>query len=507
MEVLLRFDQITKCFGNLTVNDRISFAVRKGETVALLGENGAGKTTLMNILFGHYCADEGQIFFDGKPLPTASPQAALRAGIGMVHQHFTLAESMSVLENVLIGTQPLWALRLDLRNTERRLRELIETFDFALNPHTRVDRLTVGEKQRVEILKVLYRGARLLILDEPTAVLTPQQSESLLVFLDKMRAQGLAAIFISHKLHEVLRASQQVIVLRHGRVVMETSTANCDSRSLAAAMVGAEVERPQRQPRKHGEVLLELSEVAAQYQHYHPICKMNLKLHRGEMLGIAGVAGNGQNALSALISGLVAPQQGFLKIQGQVLRTMDALVMRRHGVGVLPEDRHVHGIIGEMTLWENWILDADPRSIYWYGGNWLREGLVQKSTLRAIKDFDIRCDSLNQQACLLSGGNMQKLILARLFAKQPAIIFANQPTRGLDEGAIAFVHQQLFNACAGGAAVIVISEDLDELLALADTLAVICEGYLSPTFGNGTRTRAEIGAFMAGNWEQLQAAA
>ncbi len=494
---VLELQNITKRFGSLTANDGIDLSLARGEVLALLGENGAGKSTLMNILFGHYVADEGSIKVDGKPLPPGSTDAAIAAGIGMVHQHFTLADNLTVLENITLGTESLWSWRQKNRAAKQKLAKMSAEFGLAVDPDAEVGSLSVGERQRVEILKALYRDARVLILDEPTAVLTPQETDDLFATLKSLTEKGLAIIFISHKLHEILSISNRVAVLRHGAIVGEVETAKADRALLAEMMVGEKVLRPKPRKLQHGAPLLRLENISAAGTGIG-LSNLNLTVNAHEIFGIAGVSGNGQSALADLLSGLIQPDAGTMELMGEKLTRITARDMVERGVGRIPEDRHKSGIVGEMKNWENMISEsvASPEISKW-------ATLISKTraighTENLIKEFDVRCEGAEAETKLLSGGNIQKLILARALSPEPSFILANQPVRGLDEGAIAYVQTRLLEARDRGAGILLISEDLDELLALSDRIVVMYHGSLSESFAAGSKTVTEIGLMMAG---------
>jgi len=536
---VLRLTGITKRFGALVANDDISLTLAPGEVLALLGENGAGKSTLVSILFGHYVADAGTIEVFGQPLSPGQPKAALAAGVGMVHQHFTLADNLSVLDNVMLGTEPLW--RPVSRRAEARARLLKAAADFGLevNPDARIGELSVGERQRVEILKALYRGARILILDEPTAVLTPQESESLFATLAQMVAQGLSVIFISHKLDEVLRVSHRVAVLRGGRLVAQMPSTGATPAQLAEAMVGQRVVKPVRarpnvveddvesgrsqenverlpssaaHASKDGAgqgldlggpqaVVCELRDATVRGDGAWPLLdRVNLDVRRGEVLAIAGVAGNGQAALAEVLCGQRGLDAGQVLLQRAPLPRGPRAVVQA-GVARIPEDRHAVGVVGDLALWENAVLERYAEPAFARGG-FVRRAAAREHAQGLVKRFDVRgteaggLDTVTRQ---LSGGNMQKLILGRaLGGATPPLVLANQPTWGLDVRAVAYVHQQLLDACAAGAAVLLISEDLDEILTLADRIAVIHHGRLTPAEPTEHWTLARIGLAMAG---------
>ena len=495
---------VTKRFGSLVANDAVSLDLGAGEVLALLGENGAGKSTLVSILFGHYIADEGHIEAFGKQLPPGNPKAALAAGIGMVHQHFTLADNLSVLDNVMLGTEPLW-LPFSRRGAARkRLVDTARRFGLQVNPDALIEQLSVGERQRVEILKALVRGARILILDEPTAVLTPAESESLFDTLQQLIAQGLSVIFISHKLDEVLRVSHRIAVLRGGKLVATLAAAGASKAELAGLMVGRTVEPAQRRARASGELTCSLRGVGVSGGSTQ-LEGIDLDLHAGEVVAIAGVAGNGQQALAELLFGLHAASSGRLELRGQPMAPRPGDWVRA-GVARIPEDRHAVGVVTDLPIWENAVLERFMTPTFSRAGL-LRRGAAQAHARTLIERFDVRgtqAQGVATPTAALSGGNMQKLILGRALTgdprdhKPPVLIVADQPTWGLDVGAVAYVHQQLLDACAQGAAVLLISEDLDEIFAIADRIAVIHQGRLTAARPVADWTLASIGLAMAG---------
>jgi simple sugar transport system ATP-binding protein len=516
---VLRLAGVTKRFGGLVANDAISLDLAAGEVLALLGENGAGKSTLVSILFGHYVADAGTVEVDGRPLPPGQPAAALAAGIGMVHQHFTLADNLSVLDNLMLGTESLWRPFSRRAEARARLLDAAGRFGLQVDPDARIGDLSVGERQRVEILKALVpvgrrQGARILILDEPTAVLTPAESESLFATLAQLVAQGLAVIFISHKLDEVLRVSDRIAVLRAGKLVAQMPAAGASKPQLAELMVGRSVAPAVKHSRSPGAPVCVVRDGLIRGSGARPLLQgLNLSLRAGEVLAVAGVAGNGQQALAELLCGERGLDAGTLEVLGQSLppRPRDWV---RAGVARVPEDRHAVGVVGDLPVWENAVLEryAAPTFARW---GMVKRGRAMLHARRLIERFDVRgteSGGLATQARSLSGGNMQKLILGRALmstpdpsgsgpdaAAGPKLIVANQPTWGLDIGAVAYVHQQLLDACAAGAALLLISEDLDEIFALADRIAVMHHGQLGVSRPAADWTLPAIGLAMAGS--------
>jgi len=492
----LQLSGITKRFGSLVANDDISLDLGAGEVLALLGENGAGKSTLVSILFGHYVADAGAIQVFGQPLPPGNPKAALAAGIGMVHQHFTLADNLSVLDNVLIGTEPLWRPRSHRREARAKLLQTSRQFGLTVNPDAPIADLSVGERQRVEILKALYRGARILILDEPTAVLTPQEVEALFATLKTLVADGLSIIFISHKLDEVLAVSRRVAVLRQGRLVALRDAGATSKAELAELMVGRRVDAPVRSANvSEGSSIARLSVTGLAAG--DKLKDATFDVGRGEIFGIAGVSGNGQAQLADALCGLLMPSRGEIRLDGRPLAPSPRTFIGA-GVARVPEDRATVGVIGDLAIWEN-AISENYRDAQYSRYGWRQRATAKEQAKRIVDQFDVRCSGLDAAARSMSGGNIQKLILGRALVREPVAIVANQPTWGLDVGAVSYIHSQLLAARSRGAAVVLISEDLDELFAIADRVAVMFQGTLSAARSDWTV--AQIGLAMAGTSE------
>lgn len=498
-EAVLEISGVSKRFGTNLANDNISLSLGKGEIVALLGENGAGKTTLMSILFGHYMPDSGHVRVMGQDLPPGKPRAAIRAGIGMVHQHFSLAPNLTVLENVMTGTESLWSIASNTSAGRAKLMAISERFGLKVNPDARLGDLSVGEQQRVEILKALYNDARILVLDEPTAVLTNIEAEKLFSTLKDMARQGLSLIFISHKLDEVMATADRVVVLRGGKLVAERRAAETSKAELAELMVGRAVKRPVREASTPGETVLEAVGVTVRVDDVDRLKAIDFHLRAGEVLGIIGVSGNGQTLLAQLLSGTAKRASGDLVLFGHGVGDLTVADAVDAGIGRIPEDRNKEGAIGEMTIWENAVLERLP--------GYSRHGLVDRKSAidfagRIISAFDVRGGSPTSRIRLLSGGNMQKLILGRNLIEHPRILVAAQPARGLDEGAVAAVHERILEARRAGCAVLLISEDLEEVMALADRIQAIVGGRLSPPVKAEDVDARRLGLMMAGEWEK-----
>jgi general nucleoside transport system ATP-binding protein len=490
---------ITKRFPGVLANDGVDFEAAAGEVHALLGENGAGKTTLMNVLTGLYRPDEGEIRIHGEPVDFHSPRDALRAGIGMVHQHFRLVETLTVAENMTLGwhTPRFW---LGARAGRRQVHELSKSLRMAVDPDARVWQLSVGEQQRVEIVKAVFRGSRVLILDEPTAVLTPQEVEQLFMTLRVMAREGHAVIVITHKLHEVMAVADRITVLRGGKSVATVAVSEVTPRSLAALMIGREVAEARRVERRHptGDVVLEVEHLTATGDRGgFAVRDVSFGIRAGEIVGVAGVAGNGQRELAETIYGIRPAATGTVRVDGRSLRRGDPRSAIAAGVAHVPEDRLGTGLAPSLSIASNVALKSyrfPPIS----RGPLLRLGRMRESALALIRRYDVKAPGPDTPARNLSGGNLQKLVLGREFEGEPRVLVAGQPTRGLDVGAIETVHAYLREAAANGVGVILFSEDLDEIRALADRILVMYEGALAGELDAKSATVEEIGLLMAG---------
>jgi ABC-type uncharacterized transport system ATPase subunit len=500
----VRLRGITKRFPGVLANDRTDFEAAEGEVHALLGENGAGKTTLSNILTGLYHPDEGEIELYGKAVRFHSPRDAIDAGVSMVHQHFRLVAPFTVAENVALGDHrgEGRSFLVRPRTIERRVGELSNRYGLAVHPRARIWQLSLGEQQRVEILKALYLEARILILDEPTAVLTPQEAETLFVTLRAMAAEGRTVIFISHKLHEVMAVADRVTVLRAGRTVATVPAAEATPRSLAALMVGREIElaaRPEGETRTpSGDLVLELEDVRAEGDRgAEAVRGVSLRVRAGEIVAIAGVAGNGQRELAEAITGIRKASGGTVRVAGRKLGGGDPREAIAAGVAFVPEDRLATGVAPSLSLASNVVLKS-YRGPVASRGPLLRLRRIRELARRLIERYDVRAAGPDVPARQLSGGNLQKVVLGREFAGRPRVLVAASPTRGLDVSAIETVHAYLREAAEAGLGIVLISEDLDEILALADRVAVMYEGEIGGELDAATTTHEEIGLLMAG---------
>lgn len=502
----LSMQNITKRFPGVIANDNVSFTVRSGEIHALLGENGAGKTTLMNILYGIYQADEGVIKIKGQELRFKSPKHAMQQGIGLVAQHFHLARRHSVAENIALGLTgtPFF---FPTRKLQQRIRDLGETYGLGVDPNAKIWQLSPGEQQRVEILKALIQGAQILILDEPTSVLTPQEAENLFDVLKKMRAEGEGIIFISHKLDEVMAIADRITVLRKGAVVDTLANTEASPEKLAQLMVGKSVPQIRKKASPpSNKTIVEISDVWVKSSQARDALKgLSLNVFKGEVLGVAGVAGNGQAELIEVLTGLKQPNKGKILLEGQDITPLGVKGLFEAGVAHIPEDRNHMGIVPSMTVAENLVLRQYRYKPFSNLGmlDWRK---VTEFATSSIKDYAISTPSKDTLTRLLSGGNVQKVILARELAGEPKLVVAAHPTYGLDVSAASLTHDLLLTQRERGAAVLLVSEDLDELLKLCDRIAVLFDGQVIDLVEANNSSREEIGLLMAGNTSRRDAA-
>ncbi|MBU1652644.1 ABC transporter ATP-binding protein [bacterium] len=490
---------ITKRFPGVLANDHIDFDVKSGEVHALLGENGAGKSTLMKILYGIYHPDEGEIFINQKPVSISSPIDAIKSGIGMIHQHFMLVQTLTVAENVALGLPSSRGLLTDLDRVSKRIMELANTYNLKIDPNAYIWQLSVGQQQRVEIIKALYRGAALLILDEPTAVLTPQEVEELFAIMRQMIKDGYALIFISHKLHEVVEISNRVTVLRNGKRISTHFTSETTKEDLARWMVGRDINFITSHAKsKAGEVLLKLENVSCNSDNdRHGLSDVSLEIHSGEILGIAGVSGNCQLELAETITGMRKTTGGHIFLGLDDITGLAPGDLTDRMLSYIPEERMRDGVIRNFSVAENMILREHHKKPYSRSG-FLRLKDISTHTDALIEQFQVKTPSQATLAKNLSGGNIQKLVLAREISRNPRVIIAAQPTRGLDIGASEYVRAQLLKQRKAGAAIMLISEDLDEIFALSDRIAVIYEGKIMDILSCEETTSERIGLLMAG---------
>ena len=490
---------ITKRFPGVVANDRVDLRVADGEIHAVVGENGAGKSTLMKILYGMQSADEGRMLVGGSEVAFSSPAEAIDAGIGMVHQHFMLADNLTVLENVILGAEPTRRGIIDRRSARRNLDELGRSYGLDLHPDDLVETLEVGERQRVEIIKVLFRGAKVLILDEPTAVLVPQEVEELFRNLRELKSRGHTIIFIDHKLEEVLAIADTITVLRQGRTVATVEPGDVTAHELAELMVGSELPAPSTEPRTVDEhVTLSVRNLTVTGTDGRPaVDAVDLDVHRGEIIGVAGVEGNGQGELIEALLGLRPTSEGELLLDGESIADWPVRKRREAGIGYVPEDRHRRGLLLDAPLWENAMLGHQTQPPY-AKGPWLDRSGAREATARIVADFDVRTPGIDTSARALSGGNQQKLVIGREMLAGPRMLVAAHPTRGIDVGAQAAVWEDLRAARRDGLAVLLVSADLEELIGLADRLVVMLRGRIVAELDPATTTPRLLGGYMTG---------
>jgi general nucleoside transport system ATP-binding protein len=499
---LLELRGITKQFPGVLANDHVDFELVKGEVHALLGENGAGKSTLVNILYGLYHPDEGEILLDGRAVRIGSPRDAIDLGIGMVHQHFMLIPVMTVAENIVLANEPTHGPFLDLGGAEARVRELSTQFGLAVRPEARVASISVGMQQRAEILKALYRGAEILILDEPTAVLTPQEASELFAIIRSLQADGRSIVFITHKLNEVLEIADRITVLRQGKKVDTVPRAGATPEGLARLMVGRDVVlRVDKPPAQPGETLLRVNDLSVLDDRDLPACRsVSFEVKAGEIVGLAGVDGNGQSELIDALTGLRKVQAGQIVVAGKDMTDAGARECLDLGIGHIPEDRQARGLVLDFTLAENLALHdfrKEPDSKW----GWLYPRRLIQRAGGLLKEFDVRGGGPQTVAASLSGGNQQKVVIAREVSRDPNILVAAQPTRGLDVGAIEFVHRRLVQERDEGRGILLVSFELDEILSLSDRILVIYEGRIVGEYTPDV-SEQELGIAMTGGRKQ-----
>lgn len=500
MENIVEMHEITKIFPGIVANDHVNFSLRRGEIHSLLGENGAGKSTLMNILYGLYTPEEGKIIVNGEEVHFEDAGDAIAHGLGMVHQHFMLVQRFTVAENIILGQKsPRAPLIEDQEQVCERLRKISEQYGLEIQPESKVWTLSVGEQQRVEILKALYRGAEILILDEPTAVLTPQEVTEFLTILKKLSDEGKSIIFISHKLNEVLEISNRITVLRDGKNVGTVNAADANEEELARMMVGREVLfEIQKKPAHPGKVVLHVENVSAKNDRgLQGLKHVSFDLHSGEVLGIAGVDGNGQAELEQVIAGLRECEEGKIAINGTEVTNQKPKVIGQSHIAHIPSDRYRMGLLSDFTVAENTVLQRVGDSPFTKNG-FLNVKAIMKEAVDLVKRFNVHTPSITTSAGKLSGGNAQKLILARELARKPECLIAAQPTRGLDVSAIEYVHQQLLDQRDNGIAILLFSTELTEILQLSDRIAVMYGGEIVDILDAENVDVLEIGLMMAG---------
>lgn len=499
MNTVVEMRGITKKFPGTVANDNVNFDLKKGEVHVLLGENGAGKTTLMNVLYGLYEPEEGEIFVNGKKAKIKTPSDAINLGIGMVHQHFMLVNNFTVTQNIILGAEPKKGLSINEEQASKKVEELAIKYGFNVKPNDLIEDISVGQQQKVEILKALYRDADILILDEPTAVLTPQEIEELGSIFKNLTAQGKSIILITHKLKEIMNMSDRVTVVRRGKCIDVVNTKDTNIDELAEMMVGRKVNlKVDKKEAKQGDVFVKIKDLKVlDHRKIEVIKNIDLEIKKGEILGIAGVDGNGQSELLEVLSGLRKSSSGQIWIGDKEITSLSASEISALNIGHVPEDRHKRGLVLKFSLVENSILGRQKEKVF-------RKGLlldykkIREHCKKLIKEFDVRTPSEDVFAGKLSGGNQQKLIVAREISKNPDFIIVAQPTRGLDVGAIEYIHRRLVEERDKGRAVLLVSSELDEIMNLSDRIAVMYDGKVMDVLDAKDATEMELGILMAG---------
>ena len=496
----LEVRHVTKRFPGVIANDDVSFTLKKGEIHALLGENGAGKSTLMNVVYGLYTQDEGEFLIDNKVVEINGPSDAINYGIGMVHQHFMLVPVFTVTENMILGSEVTKGTSLDLRRAKREILEISETYGLDVDPDALIENLPVGVQQRVEILKALYRKANILVLDEPTAVLTPQEADDLFDVMRELTKKGVSIIFITHKLKEILNVADRVTVMRRGKVVGHTKPSETDAQGLATMMVGRDVLlEVNKTPANPSEVVLEVNHLKIKDERDVEVVKdISFEVRAGEILGIAGIQGNGQTELIEALTGLRGVNSGEIRLTGETIPYENPRYLVEHGLGHVPEDRHKHGLVLPYDLADNMVLNTYYQKPFASKMMIRNDQAILKNATELIKRFDVRAPGPYVTAGTLSGGNQQKVIVAREFSHPLKVLIANQPTRGLDVGSIEYIHKEIIKMRDEGVGVLVISAELDEILSLADRIAIMFRGEIVTIIDTKNATREQLGLWMAG---------
>lgn len=497
---VVEMKNITKKFSDIYVNQNINFDLHKNEVHVLLGENGAGKTTLMNILYGIYNQDDGEIFLNGNKVNIKTPRDAIDNGIGMVHQHFMLVHNFTVMENIVLGCEPTKAgILFDKKNALTKVKDIIDRYEFNIDPEKKIEDISVGQQQKVEILKILYRGANIIILDEPTAVLIPSEIKELQIIMENLVKEGKSIILITHKLKEIMGMSDRVTIIRSGKVIDTINTKDTSIEELANLMVGRSINlNVHKKMREELPVILELKKIRCEDIRGVEVLKgVDFYVRRGEIFGIAGVSGNGQTDLVKVITGISKISSGEIIFNGENISNLTPKEIIDRGISNIPEDRHKTGLILQHTLCENSILGMHKDNRF-SRGMFLDYKKVKNHTLNIMREFDVRAVSENVEASKLSGGNQQKLIFGREISKDPKLLIAVQPTRGLDIGAIEYIHKKLIEERDNGKAILLISMELDEVLGLSDRVGVIYNGNIVKILNRDEANEKNIGILMAG---------
>jgi len=500
MEYIIEMREITKIFPGIVANDKINLKVKPGEIHALLGENGAGKSTLMNILFGLYQPEEGEIHVKGKQVKITDPNVANDLGIGMVHQHFMLVDKFTVTENIILGLEPTRYGKINMAEAEKQVEKISNQYGLKVDPRAKIEDITVGMQQRVEILKTLYRGADILIFDEPTAVLTPQEIKELIQIMKELVKEGKSIILITHKLKEIMEVCDSVTIIRRGKWIGTLPVSETNEDDLAEKMVGREVTfKIEKKESKQGQKVLEINDLVVKDRRgINVVDHLNLEVFEGEVLGIAGVDGNGQSELIEAIAGLQSIASGEIKLSGKSIAGKTPRDMYGEGLGHIPEDRHKRGLVLDFTIGENIVLQTYYQPPFAKNGI-LNYGQIYSHSRKLIEEFDVRTPSELTPARALSGGNQQKAIIAREVDRDPNLLIAAQPTRGLDVGAIEYIHKRIIEQRDRGRAVLLLSLELDEIMNLSDRIAVIYEGKIVGIVDPKETTEQELGLLMAGS--------